>query len=845
MMWRFVSPGGSVRTSRFITGCVAIIWAALVSLSGQARPPGSDGQAGGAPPPAPVGSPAEPSSPRTRVAPAAASDLPITADRARALLDQYCVTCHNARLKTAGLLLDQLDVAHLAEQAERAERVVRKLRAGLMPPTRMPRPDSGTMESLIRWMEGELDRGSEPHLPPPGLHRLNRTEYANAIRDLLDLKVDASKFLPVDDSTRGFDNIAGALTMSPALMEAYLSAAGKISRLAVGNAAAPTQWVWDVPADTAQNHHIEGLPFGTRGGIRFEHEFPADGEYRFNVKGVTGYFQAVLGGVAGEQLEILIDGERVHLFDWDKEIANTTGRGRWTPPIPITAGRHVVGVTFIATNDLPGTELNRPFQRTMNTPGQIPGFLFYPHVGQVTIEGPHNPKGAGDTASRRRIFVCRPETPRDEEPCARRILSTLAKRAFRRPSTADDLALLMPFYQEGRREGGSFDAGIEAALQRILVDPEFIYRGEREPAGLAPGRSYRLTDLELASRLSFFLWSSIPDDELIDLAAQNRLRDPAVLEQQVKRMLVDPKSADLISNFTGQWLSVRALRTVEPVVNLFPDFDDNLRSAFQREVELFFESIVGEDRSVLDLLDADYTFVNERLAKHYGIPHIYGPHFRRVTLGPELDMRRGLLGKGALLTVTSNPARTSPVTRGKWVQATLLGVEPPQPPPGVEINIQRIVENTGNAKQPTMRQVLERHRISPTCAACHAIFEPVGLALENFDAVGAWRTHDEGIPVDTSGTLPDGTPLDGGVTSLRQALVRYSPQFVRVVTEKLLTYALGRGVEYYDMPMVRAIVREAEKSNYRFSALVLGIVKSPAFQMNMKPAVAATERAVR
>jgi hypothetical protein len=619
-------------------------------------------------------------------------------------------------------------------------------------------------------------------------------------------------------------------------MEAYLSAAGKISRLAVGTVDGATQWVWDVPADTAQNHHIEGLPFGTRGGIRIEHTFPADGEYRFNVKGVTGYFQAVLGGVSGEKLQVLIDGERVHLFDWDRDISRTTGRGEWTPPVKVSAGRHVVGVTFLATNDIPDTDLNKSFERTMNTPGSIPGFIFYPHVGQVTIEGPHNPAGVTDTASRRRIFTCRPATAGDEEACARQIMATLAKRAFRRPSTAEDLALLMPFYQEGRSEGGSFEHGIEAALQRILADPQFIYRGEREPADLAAGRPYRLTDLELASRLSFFVWSSSPDDELIDLAAAGRLRDRAVLEQQVRRMLADARSEALVENFTGQWLNVRGLRAVEPAVNLFPDFDDNLRDAFAREVELFFETIVREDRSIVELLDADYTFVNERLAKHYGIPHVYGPHFRRVTLGPEFEMRRGLLGKGALLTVTSQALRTSPVMRGKWVQATLLGVEPPQPPPGVEVSIERVVDNSGNAKQPTMRQVLEQHRISPTCAACHQIFEPVGLALENFDAVGAWRTHDEGLPVDTSGRLPDGTLLDDGVTALRGNMLKYKDQFARVVAERLLTYALGRGVEHDDMPTVRAIVRGAEGAQYRFSSLVLGIVGSEPFQMNMKPA---------
>jgi mono/diheme cytochrome c family protein len=839
-------------TRLLVAGCVAVL--SVATVIGQA----SQTTRGSKPVSSPVArQQAAPQVPGPKLAaPVATED----ATKSRALVDQYCVTCHNATLKTAGLLLDQLDLANLGEHAEIGEKVVRKIRAGLMPPTDARRPDAETMNWLVRWMENELDRGAETHLPAPGLHRLNRTEYSNAIRDLLALEVDASKFLPTDDSTHGFDNVAGALTMSPALMEAYLSAAGKISRLAIGDVDAATQWVWDVAPDTAQNYHIEGLPFGTRGGLRIEHQFPADGEYAFNVKGVTGYFQRVLGGITGEKLEILVDGERVHLFDWDKEISNTTGRGRWTPRIPITAGHHVVGVTFLATNDVPGTELNKPFQRTMNTPGSIPGFIFYPHVGQVTIEGPHNARGAKDTASRQRIFVCRPSTssgrpepaegrpatPRQEDACARTIVSTLAKRAFRRPSTAADLKVLMPFYQAGRGEGGSFDDGIEAALQRVLADPEFIYRGEREPAALAAGRSYRLSDLELASRLSFFLWSSIPDDELIDVAASGKLKDPAVLDRQVKRMLADPRSADLITNFTGQWLSVRSLKTVEPVVNLFPDFDDNLRNAFQREVELFFESIVREDRSVLDLLDADYTFVNERLAKHYGIPNIYGPQFRRVTLPPELDMRRGLLGKGALLTVTSNPARTSPVARGKWVQATLLGVEPPQPPPGVEINITRANDNTGNTKQPTMRQVLEQHRISPTCAACHKIFEPVGLALENFDAVGAWRTQEEGLPVDTRGKLPDGTSLDAGVSALRGSLVRYSDQFARVVAEKLLTYALGRGVEYDDMPTVRTIVRGAEANKYRFSSLVAGIVKSEPFQMNMKPAAApAGQRAER
>jgi mono/diheme cytochrome c family protein len=762
----------------------------------------------------------------------------------RALVDRYCVVCHNAKLKTANLLLDGLDLARLGDHAEIGEKVVRKLRAGLMPPTGMPRPDPATLESLIGWMENALDRSAVPHLPPPGLHRLNRTEYANAIRDLLALEVDATKFLPPDDSTRGFDNIAGALTMSPALMEAYLSAAGKISRLAIGTVAAPTQAVFDVPPDTAQNHYIEGLPFGTRGGMLIKYNFPGDGEYSFRAKGVTGYFQRVLGQVAGEQLEVTIDGERVWLFDWDRDILNTTGLGKATPRIPVTAGMHTVGVTFLATNDVPGTELNKAFQRTMNTPGEISGFLFYPHVGQVTIEGPYETRGAADTASRRRIFVCTPAGPGGEDSCARTIVSTLAKHAFRRPATAADLTSLMAFYEAGRSEGGTFDAGIEGALQRILADPEFIYRGEREPATPAAGESYPISDLALASRLSFFLWSSIPDDELIDLAAQGRLSDPAVLEAQVRRMLADPRSEALISNFTGQWLNVRSLRASEPVVNLFPDFDDNLRNALQREVELFFESIVREDRSVLDLLTADYTFVNERLAKHYGIPNIYGPRFRRVTLPAELDMRNGLLGKGALLTVTSAAARTSPVTRGKWFLQTFLGVSPPDPPPNVPVLAEKPPDTTGNAKAPTLRQTMEAHRSNPACASCHQIFEPMGMALENFDAVGAWRTEDAGVSVDATGVMPDGTKLDG-VGTLRGALERYSDQFARVVTEKLLIYALGRGVEYQDMPVVRAIARDAAATRYRFSSLISAIVKSDPFRRNMKTAAPAPQQAAR
>jgi mono/diheme cytochrome c family protein len=780
--------------------------------------------------------------------PQASATQSIASDSAsqRKVLDQYCSGCHSQRAKAAKidsamrLTLDDLDLTKVGDHPEIWEKVVRKLRAGLMPPTNSRRPDAGTMNSLITWLENELDRSAGAHLPAPGLHRLNRTEYTNAIRDLLGLEIDATKFLPPDDSSHGFDNMAGTLTLSPALMEAYLSAAGKISRLAMGSETAARQVVFDVPADTAQNHRIEGLPFGTRGGMLIPYEFPSNGEYTFTVKGVTGYFTRVLGQITGEKLELTIDGERVYLFDWDREIGNTTGNGGSSPPIPVRAGFHNVGVAFLATNDLPGTELNKPFERTMNSPGEIPGFMFYPHVGQVFINGPFAGTPATDTPSRRKIFTCQPQSAQQESACAREIVSTLAKRAFRRPVRESDLETLMNFYVTGRNEAKSFDAGIQAAVQRILIDPEFLYRSELEPAQTTADSTYRISQSELASRLSFFIWSSIPDDELIDLAAQGRLRDPATLEKQVRRMLADPRAKALVRNFTGQWLNVRSMQASEPVVDLFPDFDDNLRAAFREEIELFFGSIMQEDRSILELLDADYTYANERLAKHYGIPNIYGPQFRRVSLGPNLEMRRGLLGKGALLTVTSQAARTSPVARGKWFLETFLGVSPPDPPPGVETDLAK----KNNAAPLSLRDRLEAHRANPVCASCHQIFEPMGIALENFDAVGRWRTHDEGVRIDPTGVIADGTRL-AGVASLREVTKRYSDQFARVVTEKLLTYAVGRGIEDPDMPMVRSITRDASQKNYRFSSLVMGIVQSPAFQMNMKVAAGGTQRAGR
>ena len=752
-------------------------------------------------------------------------------------LDRYCFDCHNKSTRAGGLSLEGLDTAKLADRAETWEKVVRKLRAGMMPPVGNARPDPVDYEAFIQSLEQELDRAAPTKLPAPGLHRLNRTEYTNVIRDVLGLEVDATKFLPSDDSTHGFDNQAGTLTGSPALIEAYRSAAGKISRIAIGDVTTPAQAVYRVPEDTSQDYHVQGLPFGTRGGLLVKQYFPADGEYVFKVwpvnKGNMDNNNA-FGEIRGEKLEVLLDSERIKLFDWDREVGrgSPVHQGTQDFRFAVKAGPHAIGVTFLATNNAPGNDLDRHFLRSTIETGGLPGFSFYPHVGYIRIDGPYNAQGASDSPSHRKIFICQPVALEQETACAKKIVAALARRAYRRPPTDSDIEKVMDFYQKGRN-GGSFERGIGTAIQRILMDPDFIFRKEADPAHIAVGQKYRIGDLELASRLSFFLWSTVPDDELIDVAVQQKLRDPAVLEQQVRRMLTSRRSEQFISNFAGQWLNVRAVATQSPVTQAFPDFDDNLRLAFQKEAELFFGSIVRQDRSVVDLLDADYTFVNERLAQHYGIPNVYGSHFRRVTLSKDFDMRRGLLGKGFLLEVSSQASRTSPVQRGKTVMQVFLGVSPPNPPPNVVIKINSTESDVHGAAKPTMRQQMEMHRANEPCKSCHAIMDPIGFTLENFDAVGAWRTKDAGTPIDASGLLVDGTKLNG-VAGLREALLRYKPQFVRVLTEHLLTYALGRGVEYYDMPLVRAIVQGAESSQYRFSSLILGVVKSEPFQFNTK-----------
>src|SRR5580704_1378582 len=581
----------------------------------------------------------------------------------RALLNQYCVTCHNEKLKTGGLELDKLDTARVADHAEKWELVVRKLRSGMMPPSGLPRPEWSTYESMVTWLENQLDHTAVTHVPPPGLHRMNRTEYANVIRDMLALEIDPAKYLPSDDSTRGFDNIAGALALSPALLEGYTSAAAKISRIAMGDVSEPALATYRVASDTTQDYHIEGLPFGTRGGLVIQHEFPADGDYVFKVfpinKGLMDNNTA-FGDITGEKLELLVDGQRVHLYDWDKDVARGKPVHGGTADVHFQAkaGLHTVGVTFLATQLAPSQDLDQHFLRSTIETGGLPGFKFYPHVGKMEILGPFQPSGANESASHQKIFVCHPADASEETACAKRIVDTLARHAFRRPVTAQDTETLMSFYQRGRNDG-NFDTGVERALQRVLADPEFVFRKESEPENIAPGQNYHISDLELASRLSFFLWSSVPDDELIDVAGKNKLHEPAVLEAQVRRMLADPRADRLVINFAGQWLNLRALQTWAPTVSLFPDFDDNLRLAMRKETELFVGSVVHEDRSLIELLDGNYTFLNERLAKHYGIAGVYGSDFRRVELAPEFDVRRGLLGKAAIETISSYPQRTT------------------------------------------------------------------------------------------------------------------------------------------------------------------------------------------
>jgi mono/diheme cytochrome c family protein len=755
------------------------------------------------------------------------------AEHYRAVLDKYCVTCHNSRLRTAGLDLDNANLSNVTQRVDMWEKVATKLRGRDMPPVGRPRPDELLYEGFASWLEASLDAAALAAVNPgrPVLHRLNRTEYANAIRDLLALKVDVATLLPSDDSTHGFDNISDVLGVSPLLMESYVNAARKISRLAIGNPGAPVvSETYRGAHDETQDYHQAGMPFGTRGGLRVQHQFPVDGEYEIRIRLERSHLLQIRGLQESHNLELAIDGWRTELFTLDggPHMYKQEGYDSPTPAltaddglrirVPVKAGLREVVATFPLKTSALLEDLSRPLLISYPGSNDVNGL---PGVSSIIITGPYGAASRGNTASRRSIFVCADE--KDERSCAETIVSTLARRAYRGFATSTDIQGLLGLYTAGLRRGG-FEAGIESALWGILASPKFVFRSEFDPEEVKLGAAYRISDLELASRLSFFLWSSIPDDQLLDIATRGELRNPEVLERQVRRMLADPRANALVDNFAGQWLYLRNISNIRPNPKQFPNFDNNLRRAFRRETELLFSAILREDRSILDLLNADYTFVNERLARHYGIPNVYGDDFRRVSVTDE--NRRGLLGHGSILMVTSYANRTSPVLRGKWVLENVLGSPPPPPPP----NVPDLAEKTAG-KVLTIRERMAEHRANPVCASCHAKMDPLGFGLENFDAVGGWREReDQGTPIDATGTLPDGTTFNG-VSELRRALAARSPLFVRTVTTKLLTYALGRGLEYYDASAVRQIVRNAARQDNRFSTVILGIVRSVPFQM--------------
>ena len=749
-----------------------------------------------------------------------------------ALLTQYCITCHNERAKTGGLVLDPADLAKIPERAGTWEKVIRKVRAGMMPPVGLPRPDQAALDGLVAHLETTIDRAAlaAPSLRRAAMHRLNRAEYGNAIRDLFDLDVDVSSLLPPDEEAYGFDNNALVLNVSPALMERYLSAAWRISSLAVASPKiTPTLETFRVRGDLSQDDHVPGLPIGTRGGIVIRHYFPVDGEYVISPRLYRETVNIIRGLELPHDLEVTLDGGRIVLANFggpkDEQanylqptLAGDEMEKRFQKRVRIAAGTHTIGVAFLKKSSATTLELLQPFGRERIDPITPVGI---PELDRVTVEGPFNPAVTASSPSRAKVFTCRPAAAADAN-CARTILSSLARRAYRGPVNDAEMTRLLGFYEKERASGAGFDAGIESALTFMLVNPRFLFRIERDPEKVAPGSTYRVSDLELASRLSFFIWSSIPDDELLDLAVAGKLRQASVLDQQVRRMLKDGRARALGANFAGQWLYLRNLRGLYPDADVFPDFDHNLRDALQRETEMLFESVVLEDQSVLRLLDADYTFLNERLAKHYGVPNIYGTQYRRVPVTN--DARRGLLGHGSILALTSYPNRTSPVNRGKYVLTNILGTPPPAPPE----NVPPLDETPGTAR--TMRERMEEHRRNPGCAGCHRLMDPIGIALENFDGIGRWRSADGGSRIDPVAQLADGTSV-AGPADLRGAILRRPDMFARNMTEMLLTYALGHGLEHHDLPYVRAILKDSARTDYRFSSLVLGIVKSVPFQM--------------
>jgi len=731
-------------------------------------------------------------------------------------LSKYCGTCHSDKVKTAGIVIDPT-AGFTGSNAEIWERAVRQLRAKTMPPVGMPRPDAATYDKVASYLETALDSAAAAKPNPgdlPNLHRLTRTEYKNAIRDLVGLdnlpkEMDYTFLLPADNASSGFDNIADLLYVSPVVMERYLDTASKISRLAVGDPTIPMMVnIHQLPLEEPQDSRVDGLPFGTRGGLAVRSYFPLDAEYEIQVD-VAG------AGRELHQLEVTVDGERKGLISIG---GGRGGRGGGAPTlfrIPVKAGPRLIGVTFVQHTEALDEGTLHTRQRSRGTQTAI---------GTVTIRGPYNATGPGDTPSRARIFSCHPQGAAEETACAKQVLSTLMRRAYRRPVTETDLAKLMPFYENGRKDS-TFDHGVQTALERLLVSPQFLYRIERDPASAAPGSTYAITDLELASRLSFFLWSSVPDDELLNLATAGKLKQPDVLEKQVRRMMADARSESLVTNFAAQWLFLRDVEVKQPDLFLFRDFDEGLRRSFERETELFLDSILRENRSVKELLTANYTFLNERLAEQYGIPNIKGSQFRRVTF-PEGSPRGGLLGQGSVLTLTSYSTRTSPVLRGKYVLENLLASPPPPPPPNVP---SLSTQGSKSGEELSLREAMVQHRAQPACANCHARMDPIGFALENFDAVGKWRERDAGKPIDVSSKLADGTVVDG-VEGVRNMILRDPERFAGAVTEKLLMYALGRNVQYFDAPAVRRIVRTAAAHDYKFSDLVLGITESVPFQ---------------
>ncbi|MEQ1897530.1 MAG: DUF1592 domain-containing protein [Vicinamibacterales bacterium] len=764
-----------------------------------------------------------------QVAPKAASANAVA--EKRALLDKYCVGCHNARVQNGKMRLDNADVSKVGDHGETWERVVRKIRGGVMPPPGAPRPDKVAYDGMASWLESELDAVAAKR-PDPGrtesLHRLNRTEYGNIVRDVLGMEIDFTDLLPIDDSGGGkasFDNIATSLRLTQTLLEQYLSVALKVSRTAVGGNPPPVELQFSAPSAQRQDIYIDGMPFGTRGGTRFTHIFPVDGEYEFEIN----------PGGRG-QIDFAIDGERIKLFDFAPKPRNAeydaiAGGGMEPDNIihkmVVKAGPHEVTVAYLKTAATPKVEGDRtPYYGGGGGGGQ--------GVASVTLRGPAKVMGKGDTPSRQRIFTCKPVSGATEDACAKTILSKLGRRLYRRPLSVHDVEVLMAQYKDGRAES-DFEGGVERGIRAMLVNPNFLFRVVADPVKPGPDGVYRISDIDLASRVSFFIWSSVPDDQLLNLAVAGQLRAPGVLDKQVKRMLADPRAESLTRSFASQWLWVRNLKASLPSEPIFPNFDETLRRAFQTEIEMFFSTVVREDRSAIDLLDGDFTFVNERLAKHYGLSGVYGTDFRRVQLASD-SPRRGLLGKGLLLLVTSRSTRTSPVVRGKWILENMLGTPPPAPP----ANVPPLSEQKqADGRVLTVRELMAKHRANPVCASCHSTIDPAGFALEQFDGIGKWRLVDAGFqPIDASGTFPDGTKFSG-ISDFRSLMIsQKQQQFVGTMTDKLMMYALGRGTEFYDAPAVRKVVRDAAASNYKFSSIVLGIVKSVPFQMRKAAAVA-------